>query len=89
MVSAVTADPLVFFQSEPDSGSSVDNLVPGVPGALQVAYAATRNLVSCTAPADPDIAGETFARFVGLLGRETMPRRNPVLDDDCVFRVCD
>jgi len=39
--------------------------------------------------ADPDIAGETFARFVGLLGRETMPRRNPVLDDDCVFRVCD
>jgi hypothetical protein len=39
--------------------------------------------------ASPDIAGERFARFVGLLGREVMPRTNPVLDDDCIFRVCD
>lgn len=39
--------------------------------------------------ADADIASERFTRFVGLLGREAMPRRNPVLDDDCVFRVCD
>jgi hypothetical protein len=38
---------------------------------------------------EPDIAGDSFARFVGLLGREVMPRRNPVLDDDCVFRFCD
>jgi hypothetical protein len=37
----------------------------------------------------PDIAGERFARFVGLLGREVMPRKNPVLDDDCLFRICD
>jgi hypothetical protein len=39
--------------------------------------------------ANPDIAGERFARFVGLLGREVLPRTNPVLDDDCVFRACD
>ena len=37
----------------------------------------------------PDIAGETFARFIGLLGRQLMPRKNPVLDDDCLFRLCD
>jgi hypothetical protein len=39
------------------------------------------------AAADP--AGERFARFIGLLGREVMPRTNPVLDDDCLFRICD
>lgn len=39
--------------------------------------------------AEADIAGEPFARFVGLLGREVMPRRNPVMDDDCIFRFCD
>jgi hypothetical protein len=38
---------------------------------------------------EPDVAGDGFARFVGLLGREVMPRRNPVLDDDCIFRFCD
>jgi len=37
----------------------------------------------------PDISGERFQRFVGLLGRKVMPRRNPVTQDDCVFRVCD
>jgi hypothetical protein len=36
-----------------------------------------------------DITGEPFMRFVGLLGREVMPRTNPVLDDDCIFRACD
>ena len=38
---------------------------------------------------NPDISGEEFARFIGLLGREVMPRRNPVLKDDCLFRNCD
>lgn len=41
------------------------------------------------APAGTDIGSEEFARFVGLLGREVMPRKNPVLDDDCIFRFCD
>ncbi|MEQ8357484.1 MAG: hypothetical protein RH942_18255 [Kiloniellaceae bacterium] len=39
--------------------------------------------------ANPDIRGERFQKFVGLLGRAVMPRRNPVTDDDCVFRNCD
>jgi hypothetical protein len=30
-VSAITADPLVFFDAEPDSGYSVDNLAPSAP----------------------------------------------------------
>ena len=38
---------------------------------------------------NPDITGENFARFIGMMGRELMPRRNPVLDDDCIFRFCD
>lgn len=36
-----------------------------------------------------EVGDEDFSRFVGRLGREVMPRRNPVLDDDCVFRFCD
>jgi hypothetical protein len=39
--------------------------------------------------AEAEVASERFTRFVGLLGREVMPRRNPVLDDDCIFRFCD
>lgn len=36
-----------------------------------------------------EVGGEDFARFVGLMGREVMPRVNPVMDDDCRFRSCD
>jgi hypothetical protein len=39
--------------------------------------------------AEAEVAGERFTRFVGHIGREVMPRRNPVLDDDCIFRFCD
>lgn len=45
--------------------------------------------VSEGAPSVTDIAAPAFAEFVGRLGRETMPRRNPVLDDGCLFRFCD
>lgn len=38
---------------------------------------------------NPNISGEGFAEFVGLLGRQLLPRRNPVTEDDCVFRFCD
>lgn len=37
----------------------------------------------------PDVNGERFQRFVGLLGRKVMPRHNPVTQDDCIFRNCD
>src|SRR5690606_41850383 len=35
-----------------------------------------------------EIGGERFSRFLGLIGREVMPRRNPEMDD-CVFRFCE
>jgi hypothetical protein len=38
---------------------------------------------------DPNIEGEKFGAFVGLLGRQLLPRRNPVTQDDCLFRRCD
>ena len=37
----------------------------------------------------PNIEGERFSEFAGLLGRRLMPRRNPVTQDDCLFRFCD
>jgi len=36
-VSAMTIDPLVYFDSAPDSGYSVDNLAPAAPGNLRFA----------------------------------------------------
>lgn len=41
------------------------------------------------APNVTEIDSAAFAEFVGRLGRSAMPRRNPVLDDDCLFRRCD
>ncbi len=38
---------------------------------------------------NPDITGQHFSDFVGLLGRKLMPRRNPVTQDDCLWRRCD
>jgi len=38
MVSAVTSDPYVFFDSFPDSGYSVDNLAPFAPSGFAAAY---------------------------------------------------
>jgi hypothetical protein len=51
---------------------------------------ATMLAVAEGAPATgADPGSEGFDRFMGLLGREALPRRNPVLDDDCIFRRCD
>lgn len=46
-------------------------------------------LAEGSAGLDPDIEGEKFAAFIGLLGRQLLPRRNPVTEDDCLFRRCD
>lgn len=40
MVSAMTADPLVYFDSDPLAGYSVDNLAPGVPPNVNWQYPA-------------------------------------------------
>ncbi|MEQ9606762.1 MAG: hypothetical protein RLN99_03755, partial [Kiloniellaceae bacterium] len=41
------------------------------------------------APTVSETDSDAFSEFVGRLGRSAMPRRNPVLDDDCIFRRCD
>ena len=38
---------------------------------------------------EPDVKGENFAAFIGLLGRQLLPRRNPITMDDCLFQRCD
>lgn len=55
-VSALTPDPLVFFDSEPDTGRSVDNLPPGPPLALAVSYQVGSGVqVAWDAPDEPDV----------------------------------
>ncbi|MEZ4388826.1 MAG: FlgD immunoglobulin-like domain containing protein [Candidatus Krumholzibacteriia bacterium] len=56
LVSAMTADPYTFWDSEPDSGYSVDNLVPGVPLGLVVTYDyGAGHLLTWNAPDAPDL----------------------------------
>ncbi len=55
MVSAMTADPLTFWDSAPDSGWSVDNLAPGAPADLRAAFDGARVLLDWDAPLDPDL----------------------------------
>ena len=53
-VSALTPDPLVFFDSNPASGYSVDNLSPDAPGNLQMIAA---NLLSWDEVEAEDLSG--------------------------------
>ena len=39
--------------------------------------------------ANADIESEAFGEFVGTIGRLVMPRNNPVIENECLFRVCD
>ncbi len=55
-VRAATAQPLVFFDSPPDSGYSIDNTKPGPPNNLSIAFQAGQgNTLTWTAPTDPDV----------------------------------
>ena len=57
LVSAITPDPLVFFDSAPDSGYSIDNIKPGCPEHFSVAYnSGEGNDLSWTPAEDPDFA---------------------------------
>ncbi|MFH2052902.1 MAG: FlgD immunoglobulin-like domain containing protein [bacterium] len=51
----VTPDPLVFFDSAPDSGYSIDNLEPNVPKGFQVDFAAAGNALSWSENEEPDV----------------------------------
>jgi hypothetical protein len=54
-VTALTATPGVYFHSAPDSGYSVDNLAPSVPGNFTVAYnTGGGNALSWDEPPDDD-----------------------------------
>lgn len=54
-VRAATAEPWVFFDSCIDSGYSVDNLAPGAPSGLLVAYAAEGNQLRWEANLEDDL----------------------------------
>lgn len=55
-VSALTPDPLEFFDSNPDSGYSIDNIDPEEPDDFSVAYNnSAGNRLSWTIPSDPEI----------------------------------
>ncbi len=51
----LTADPFTFWDSPPDSGYSIDNLVPGVPANFLVTYDADGNSLAWDENPDPDI----------------------------------
>jgi hypothetical protein len=68
------------YTADPAEGSTLAGICRG---GTTIAYGAG------SPGAAPDLNGETFRRFVGLLGREVMPRQNPVTEDDCLFRNCE
>ena len=53
-VSALTATPGVYFDSAPDSGYSIDNLSPEMPGVFSVDYGADENHLSWSESEAPD-----------------------------------
>jgi hypothetical protein len=55
-ISALTSNIDVFYDSDPDSGYSVDNLPPAMPAALTVTRAAGANQLTWDASPDPDFA---------------------------------
>lgn len=55
MVSALTSDPLVFFDSPPDSGYSVDNLSPVAPSGLTADFTAAGVHLAWDVNPDPDV----------------------------------
>ncbi len=56
LVQALTTDPLVWFDSPPDSGYSVDNLVPPAPASFVAEYHAGMSNLHWTASRAPDVS---------------------------------
>ena len=54
-ITATTANIDVFYDSDPDSGYSVDNLPPGSPGALTATWSAGGAALRWTANPEPDV----------------------------------
>lgn len=64
-VSAMTPSPLVYFDSEPDSGYSVDNLPPLVPQNFSVTYSEGGNILAWDASTDADLDHYRIYRGAG------------------------
>jgi len=56
IISAMTSDPGLYFDSLPDSGYSVDNLSPAMPEELIVNYSSEQNVLTWTPSPDPDLS---------------------------------
>lgn len=64
-VSAMTPDPLTYFDSEPDSGYSEDNLAPGAPPAFMVSTGASGAELAWEASEDGDVDHYRIYRLKG------------------------
>jgi hypothetical protein len=63
-VTALTADPFVFYQSAPDSGYSVDNLSPPIPAPFAAVYGLQSTALHWGASPAPDL--REFRLYRGL-----------------------
>ena len=86
-ISAHTTTPAVFFESPPDSGYSVDNIAPGVPLGLTVAYnMGDGNQLAWDPSSEPDfqyyrVYCGTDESFVPGLGTEVHSTSDPFWTD--------
>ncbi len=64
MVSALTADPGIHFNSPPEVGHSLDNLSPAAPAAFSVDYRYDRNQLTWEHPGDGDLLGFRIYRML-------------------------
>ncbi len=64
-VSAMTTNPLVYFDSEPATGYSVDNIAPGAPGALTVDMTSTGANLTWEPAEDADVVAYFVYRTIG------------------------
>ncbi len=65
-VSALTADPFVFFQSAPDSGYSVDNLAPPTPAPFAALYLQGSTALHWTPSPVPDFSEFRLYRGIAV-----------------------
>jgi hypothetical protein len=69
MVRAATSNPFVFFDSAPDSGYSTDDIPPGPPSLLSVAYGTPHgNVLTWAASPSPDLFGYLIYRSAAQSG---------------------
>lgn len=66
MVSAMTDETAIFFDSLPAMGYSVDNLRPVTPSGLKVDFGASANVLTWDAPTDSDVDHYLVYRTAGL-----------------------